>query len=74
MDLRCKLVAKKDLYGKIKKGDVITFITQARYGANPSLDEISQAVANFTGHTDPKHPQVRNMAQLANYQMTIERV
>lgn len=36
MPFRCKLVLKKDLYGKLKKGDVVTFITQTNC-INPTL-------------------------------------
>lgn len=71
MPFRCKLVFKKDMYGKLKKGDVVTFITQTNC-INPTLEQLSKAVAAYIGEADWKNPMIRNMAQPSNYDMSYE--
>lgn len=46
MPFRCKLVFKKDLYGKLKKGDVVTFITQTNC-INPTLEQLSKCSSSL---------------------------
>lgn len=54
MPCRCKLTAKQNLFGgKIKKGDVITFITPGNLG-NPDHKLMCQALANYVGEKDIK--------------------
>lgn len=49
MSYRCKLTAKQDLAcGKIKKGDVITFVTPGNSG-NPNYQTMCEAIANYIG-------------------------
>ena len=72
MAFRCKLVAKQDLYyGKIKKGDVITFTTIGNSG-NPNHQLMCQAVANYVGVSD--WTKVGTFAQCHQYTITYERI
>lgn len=71
---RCKLVFKKDMAGKIKKGDVITFPVQSNC-INPTLEQLSKAVANFLCVDDWNSPKIRNLVQnSANYERSFERI
>lgn len=72
MAFRCKLVAKQDLpYGKIKKGDVITFTTNSNSG-NPDIKLMCQAVASYCGFTD--WTKANTIAQYHQYTITYERI
>lgn len=72
MAFRCKLTAKQNLgNGKIKKGDVITFVTQSNSG-NPNHQMMCEAVANFIGEKDWKR--VQTFAQNYQYDIKYERM
>ena len=71
MGYRCKLVAKRDLLNKIKKGDVITFPVPTNNTAAINLEMMCKAVANFVGESDWKR--VQTISQRSQYDMTIER-
>lgn len=69
---RCKLTAKQNLAnGKIKKGDVITFVTPGNSG-NPNHQMMCEAVANYIGERDWHH--VQTYAQYHQYDITYERM
>lgn len=69
---RCKLTAKQNLAnGKIKKGDVITFVTPGNSG-NPNHQMMCEAVANYIGERDWHH--VQTFAQYHQYEIKYERM
>lgn len=69
MAYRCKLVAKQNLLNKIKKGDVITFVTNTNAG-NPDSIQMRQAIANYVGQPDPR--QVMTISQYYQYEISYE--
>lgn len=72
MSYRCKLTAKQDLAcGKIKKGDVITFVTQGNSG-NPNYQMMCEAVANYIG--EKNWGRVGTFAQYHQYEIKYERM
>ena len=72
MGYRCKLVAKQNLFNKIKKGDVITFPVTTNSTGGVTFEMMCKAVANFVGESDWKR--VQTFAQRSQYDMTIERI
>lgn len=69
---RCKLVAKRDLLNKIKKGDVITFMHNSNSSASVTGQQLCEAVANFVGESDWRR--VQTFAQRSQYDISFERV
>lgn len=72
MPFRCKLTAKQNLAnGKIKKGDVITFVTDRNCG-NPNHQTMCEAVANYIGEKD--WTRVQTFSQYYQYEIKYERM